>query len=279
MSAQKSEDPLAHLENTMIPFNPSLPDITKREPIRAYRIGDNLALLVKNPKSLAQSQGIGEGVIEYLYALAVITTEKDMVLMVTSERSGDVLRAMSQNTIGVEQTENPFICIFTESGTHLNLGNSPDWSNIDKFAERALKIACEYLKTDAVPIELQTKPGKASRLPRVGLPLWIILRKLDGWERLLVVVSGIWLIIATAAYFSVLGEVSSAPTFFSKLVPPSAFHWIADTNGIPNPFGDFPVIPVFNVVRFSAFLLIPILIANLLFLVVRWVSVGFKRQA
>lgn len=153
----------------MIPFNPSLPNITKCQPIRAYRIDDKLALLVKNPKSLAESQGIGAGIIEYLYALALITSEQDMVLMITSERSGGVLRAMSKNTLGVDQTEDPFLCIFAESGAHLNLGSSPDWSNVDKFAGRALKIACEHLKTDAVPIELQTKTDKAGCLPVIAL--------------------------------------------------------------------------------------------------------------
>ena len=143
-------------ENLVIPFNPNLPNIAKREPLRAFRIGSYLALLLGNPPSLAESAGVAAGLIKHLYALAVITTSKpsDLLLVITSEQSGPELRRMAKERTGVDQTTEPFLCLFDEAGGHQNLGHSHDWTNQDKFVRRALGIVCERFQVRESPVEV-----------------------------------------------------------------------------------------------------------------------------
>jgi len=145
----------------VIPFNPALPNIAKSQPIRAFRVGEYLTLLLEKPKSLADAGGINGGLISYLYALAVITTSKpaDLVMVVTSELSGPELRRMTKETTGVDQTSDPFLCVFDEKGGHHNLGHSPSWANQEQFVTRALELVRERFKVTDGPVEVT--PGGA----------------------------------------------------------------------------------------------------------------------
>lgn len=150
-------------EAILIPFSPSLPDVTKCETIKAYRVGDNIALLVKGPKPLGAAHGIDLGLVEYLYALTVVTNEGDVVLIVTAERSGEKLRALTKDSSSEKQTDDSFLCVFDQSGIHSNLDSSPEFANIDKFVTHALKVACELLNISAAPIELRPKKSITSK--------------------------------------------------------------------------------------------------------------------
>lgn len=146
----------------MIPFNPSLPNLSKSQPVRAFAVGQYLALLLERPKSLAETGGLDDGLITYLYALAIITTTKptDLVYMVTSELSGDELRRIIKEKTGKNQTADPFLCVFNENGEHHTLESSPDWADQEIFVARALEVVREHFKVAAAPVELQ--PGGGS---------------------------------------------------------------------------------------------------------------------
>jgi hypothetical protein len=108
--------------------------------------------------------------------------------------------------------------------------------------------------------------------------------RLGGWERLLIVLSLGWFVIAIVGYFSVLADTTTAYTFISEIVPSRALHWIfnwiPDTSGLPNnnPFGDLRVIPVFSFIGFGTFLLGPPLLACVFFWSICWVIAGFRQQ-
>lgn len=148
----------------MIPFSATLPDVTGSDAIRAYSLGEYIALLVEKPRPLAEKHGVGVGLVEYLFALAVLTASKptDLVLIVTSEKTGVRTRNMVAES-GRTHTEDTFLCIFDQSGGHVNLGHSPDWSDPDKFAARALAESRKRLGITASPVEIQRKstPGSA----------------------------------------------------------------------------------------------------------------------
>lgn len=142
----------------MIPFNPNLPDITKHEPVRAFQVGQYLALLIEKPKSIAETTtGKYYGLITYLYALAVITTEKphNLVYMVTSEQSGPELCRQSKEATGIDQTTQPFLCVFDEKGGHLNLGHSPECDNQDRFIAKALEVVRKRFQIRDAAIEVK----------------------------------------------------------------------------------------------------------------------------
>jgi hypothetical protein len=150
----------------MIPFSPRFPAISKSQPVRAFRVGQYLALLFENPKSLAETEGVGVGIITYLYALAVITTTEppDLVLMVTAEQSGLELRQMMSETAGVEQTTDPFLCFFDEEGGHHNLGQSPKWADQAQFVTKALDVVRERFQIRQTAVEVKAGGAPVSSI-------------------------------------------------------------------------------------------------------------------
>jgi hypothetical protein len=166
----------------MIPFSATLPDITGSDATRMYRLGDYTALLVERPRVLAEKQGVAPGLVEYVFALAILTTSKphDLVLIVTAEKTGRRLRQAAAES-GRAHTDNAFLCIFNESGGHENLGHSPDWTHPDKFVIRALAEAAKRLNITATPVQIQLKASPrqtsaagASNRARVILVAWFV---------------------------------------------------------------------------------------------------------
>jgi hypothetical protein len=147
-----------------------------------YRLGDYTAALVERPKPLAEKHGIGAGLVEYLFALAVLTSSRphDLVLIVTAEKTGGRVRQMAAES-GRVQTGNAFLCIFDQSGGHENLGHSADWADRDKFVARALTEAAKRLTIDARPVPIPLKPtapqpraAGASSRGRIILVAWLV---------------------------------------------------------------------------------------------------------
>jgi hypothetical protein len=101
--------------------------------------------------------------------------------------------------------------------------------------------------------------------------------RLGGWERVFLVVSAAWIILGAVVYILAL---NGSPRFL-KLVPSFAFGWGRDLLSSPNPVGDLPVFPVFNVLGFFTFLVAPVLLSWVglwvIVRIVRWVRAGFQR--
>lgn len=152
----------------MIPFNPNLPDITKSEPVRAFQVGQYLALLIEKPKSIAETTtGKDYGLITYLYALAVITTEEphNLVCMVTLEQSGPELCRQSKEVTGIDQTTQPFLCVFDEKGGHLNLGHFLECDKQDRFTAKALGVVRERFQIRDAAIEVKAGGAPMNTAP------------------------------------------------------------------------------------------------------------------
>ncbi|HMZ54440.1 MAG TPA: tetratricopeptide repeat protein [Azospira sp.] len=127
----------------MIPFNPNIPDVLIASLVREYRIGPYRAKLYQGAKSLSWKTMPKEMVYEHPFVLWVIDPEKnDDRMIVAAEKTAPALRI-------ADQPDEPFLCVFTESAGHLNLGPSPDWSDLEKFSVRALQVVKEKLKVDA----------------------------------------------------------------------------------------------------------------------------------
>jgi hypothetical protein len=152
-------------EHKVIAFSPTLPDVTKSQPIRAFLVGQYLALLLEKPKPLM------EGSLIYLYALVVGTKSEsdDIAMIVTSELTSPEVREMMRKTMEIEQTTDPFLCVFDEKGGHHNLGYSPRWANQEQFVTRALELVRDRLKVASAPVEV--KPGGVPVEVKLGAPV------------------------------------------------------------------------------------------------------------
>jgi len=103
-------------------ISPSLPNITKCDPIKWFDIGNYSAVIVKNVPNIA---GIPSP-IDYLYVMALFSESGPMpIFYVTAEKSF---------------TGSVFLCTFDKHGNHSNYGGDSDWSNINTFAKKAFSI-------------------------------------------------------------------------------------------------------------------------------------------
>lgn len=139
----------------MIPIEGNLPDITKC-PSQLYRIGEYIAFFAESPPSIAESMGLKNSPIEFIYAL-VLTKDNNsngMEFIVTSERTGGIMKAMIENAfeLGTEEVEDPFLCYFDNTGQHANLGSSKDWNEKSKFLNKAFLLAFEHLSIPIQPV-------------------------------------------------------------------------------------------------------------------------------
>jgi len=117
-------------------------------------------------------------------------------------------------------------------------------------------------------VSLQSKPERQSNPAR-------FYNRLGGWERLFVVVSISWLVIASTTYFLAL----DGNPWCERFVPESAFIWAVDLF-TSNPDFAIPV-PVFSGIGFSTFVIAPIVltccVAYIGVRVFQWVREGFQR--
>jgi hypothetical protein len=104
---------------------PYFPVIASANPRRRYLFGEYQALLLDEVRS-AQT-------IQYYFILIVFRGQDEVpCLAVASEYSA------------AESDAAPFLGVFPGDG-HLNLGNSPDWLVLDKFAAEAVRVALNHL--------------------------------------------------------------------------------------------------------------------------------------
>jgi hypothetical protein len=99
----------------VIPFSPSLPNLRAAPSLRAYSLGPYTAFLVEEPKPLGEAAGMPRGLVKYLFALAVATTKepRDLVYVVTSEQTGELLKRFARQEVGAEahpELDEPVLC-------------------------------------------------------------------------------------------------------------------------------------------------------------------------
>lgn len=115
---------------------------------RGYQIGHFKAQLVSHPRAA--------GFTEYRFMLVVMGDGRKAKLLVSSERTHTmtgVLLEMAkkqmpklQGTSGREY----FLCVTDRTGLQQNYGASPDWENLEAFAQKALQLAQEHLGVESV---------------------------------------------------------------------------------------------------------------------------------
>lgn len=161
----------------MLQLSPSMPDITTRQPVSVFKIGEFMAFLIVSPKAIAERQNPAFRPIEYIFVLWVANKENELKLLVTSEVTGDVVVDIAKQHFKGEFSRDPHLCVFDQTGNHINFGQSIDWANQEKFAGKALKTTCEFLKIDAIPVELHAKPEASG-----CLTLFVLIGLLTGFR-------------------------------------------------------------------------------------------------
>lgn len=107
-----------------VAFAPSLPDITKTEPVRAFQSAEAFAVFVRNVKSIGASAGL-PSMFDYPNVLAVMSRATGRpIFFVTYEVS-----KMGTSALGA----------FAPSG-HLNFGDDKSLLDPKAFVEMALRI-------------------------------------------------------------------------------------------------------------------------------------------
>jgi hypothetical protein len=132
----------------------STPDVTKRQPVRSYKLGQYFAVIVQSPPTIGESYGTGAGSIQHVYAMAVssATPPHAPILFVTAEQTGGVLAELMSD-IGGADTSEIFLCLFDSSG-HSNMGAVPNLDDLNVFAQQALALACSSLGVHEKPIQM-----------------------------------------------------------------------------------------------------------------------------
>lgn len=104
---------------------PYFPIIASATPRRRYTFADYHAVLLDQVRS-------GQ-TIQYYFVLVIFRGQDEMpCLAVASEYSDEHSKAA------------PFLGVFPGEG-HLNLGTSPEWRVLDKFAAKAVQVALDHL--------------------------------------------------------------------------------------------------------------------------------------
>jgi hypothetical protein len=119
--------------------------------VRQYRLGDYSIALVVDAESPPP--------IQYLYILVAMSNPDKPWFHVTSEINifaGEMMgvaieRDPSLASAAIDLTE-PFLCIHNEGGELVNMGSSPDWRDIDKFAARGLQLIQKHYDIAEQPV-------------------------------------------------------------------------------------------------------------------------------
>jgi len=103
------------------------PRVVSAEPVARYEVAGRKAVLLGNI--------VSAGMVQYLYILVVYEQDGEPCLFVASEVNQD------REAFG---GGSHFLGVFPGDG-HLNLGDSDEWADRERFVERALAIARERL--------------------------------------------------------------------------------------------------------------------------------------
>lgn len=115
---------------------------------RGYQIGHFKAQLVSHPRAA--------GFTEYRFMLVVMGDGRKAKLLVSSERThtmtGVLLEMAKEQMPELQGTSGReyFLCVTDRTGLYQNYGASPDWENLEAFAQKALQLAQEHLGVKGV---------------------------------------------------------------------------------------------------------------------------------
>jgi hypothetical protein len=127
-------------ETDAIPFSPSLPDITTREPLKVYTDGRHTLFLVDDVAPLG-----GGDFVKYKYALAVFDGLRNLpVCFITLESSALVSNAL---------------CVFEMDGSRSNYGSLPNTNQMQEFVNNGIKLVKERFALGDLR-EMSSKPEK-----------------------------------------------------------------------------------------------------------------------
>lgn len=128
----------------MLHLLPNAPDFTRCDPIRKYRLGPFLCVLVKEPKAIANRITPNLSAIEFIYAMIFVHDERDVRLIVTSERTANSsLIALNRMMGGDTDGSKAFLCIFRRDGSRENLGKFEGLDNENVFSKISLELCAK----------------------------------------------------------------------------------------------------------------------------------------
>ena len=119
-----------------MPITGNMPDVTKRQPSRAFQSGRYLMLFLKDVPPVAEQIGANPMKLRFTYVLAVIdSASRQPVYFVTLESS----------MVGAD-----FLSTIDGNGAHGNLGSLPSLRDERAFVDRALNLVRQHLAIDQI---------------------------------------------------------------------------------------------------------------------------------
>ena len=148
------------IADTEFDFAPYMPDVTKRQPHRAFMLDPYVAMLVRDPPSNAEAEGFSE-TIKYLHVLVAckVTDEPDALRQ---------LFPVHFVALEIGTSSAPVLRVFGRHGDHQNLGPDASLMDEEKFAERAIEIVRKEFRVDEPAYELHALP----RYPAAASSIW-----------------------------------------------------------------------------------------------------------
>jgi len=131
-----------------VPFNPSLPDITKVQPSRAFQGPGYIIFLVKDAPSIAVGAGL-PAFASYPFTMAVIDRQTQKPVQFITLEAGSIGQR--------------FLCVFDRRGHHHNLGSDPRFNDEAVFVEQALSLIQQELQIEIS--ELHQSPNVPPPVP------------------------------------------------------------------------------------------------------------------
>jgi hypothetical protein len=129
---------------------PNLPDVTRREPMRAFRSGSRLIFLLKDVPAVGAVAGNNPLDLRYPFVLAAVDDKTFRpAFFITLENS-----FAGQN----------FLCGFDGQGGHRNYGQDPALTAESAFVSRALRILRAELGLGPIKeLKQKSRPASAKR--------------------------------------------------------------------------------------------------------------------
>lgn len=139
----------------MLHLLPNAPDFTRCDPVRKYKLGQFLCVLVREPKAIANRIVPNASPIEFIYAMVFVHDEGDVRLIVTSERTvNQSLISLSKIVGGDTDDSKSFLCIFRGDGSRENLGKFEGLDNENVFSKIALELFAREFQLQGLTAQL-----------------------------------------------------------------------------------------------------------------------------
>ena len=114
-----------------------LPAISTARPVQGYLLGPYTAVLY------TECKGTGK-MIDYRHVLLVFREGTSSPFFAVAAETNPFMRGSEHGY---------FLGVFPGSGHH-NLGFSAEWSDVEKFAAEAVRVAMRYLSVNALPLRI-----------------------------------------------------------------------------------------------------------------------------